>query len=265
EPLRRARRQLQMIFQDPYASLNPRMNVQQIVSEPLRNFPSGRNGRGAMAARVAELLATVGLGAAALRRYPHEFSGGQRQRIGIARALALRPALILADEPLSALDVSIQAQIVKLLRELQLKFRLSYLFISHDLSVVAHLSSRVAVMYLGEIVESGPTAEVFVRPHHPYTEALLSAVPIPDPAAERARSRIVLAGDVPSAADKPSGCPFHTRCPYVYERCLMEKPLLVSHAPGRQAACHLLDEPERHPRPKTAQPVAATDPGSSQG
>jgi len=265
EPLRRARRQLQMIFQDPYASLNPRMNVQQIVSEPLRNFPSGRNGRGAMAARVAELLATVGLDAAALRRYPHEFSGGQRQRIGIARALALRPALILADEPLSALDVSIQAQIVKLLRELQLKFRLSYLFISHDLSVVAHLSSRVAVMYLGEIVESGPTAEVFVRPHHPYTEALLSAVPIPDPAAERARSRIVLAGDVPSAADKPSGCPFHTRCPYVYERCLMEKPLLVSHAPGRQAACHLLDEPERHPRPKTAQPVAATDPGSSQG
>jgi oligopeptide/dipeptide ABC transporter ATP-binding protein len=245
EKLRQARRQVQMIFQDPYSSLNPRMTVERIISEPLRNFGETTG----LAARLSELIEVVGLDRAALRRYPHEFSGGQRQRIGIARALALRPALILADEPLSALDVSIQAQILGLLRDLQARFRLSYLFISHDLSVVSLLARRVAVMYLGEIVESGPTAELFSRPRHPYTEALLSAVPVPDPETERKRQRIILAGDIPSPVSPPSGCPFHPRCPYAFERCPAEKPLLQSDASGHEVACHLNDEPSRTPRP----------------
>jgi peptide/nickel transport system ATP-binding protein len=245
EKLRQARRQIQMIFQDPYSSLNPRMTVQQIISEPLRNFGETAG----LAARLKELTEVVGLDRAALGRYPHEFSGGQRQRIGIARALALRPALVLADEPLSALDVSIQAQILNLLRDLQARLRLSYLFISHDLSVVSLLAHRVAVMYLGEIVESGPTAELFSRPQHPYTEALLSAAPVPDPAAERKRQRIILAGDVPSPVSPPSGCPFHPRCPYAFERCPVEKPLLQTDASGHAVACHLVDEPSRTPRP----------------
>ena len=255
ERLRQARRHIQMIFQDPYSSLNPRMTVAQIVSEPLRNFGLTEG----LDARLRELLATVGLDDTALRRYPHEFSGGQRQRIGIARALALNPALVIADEPASALDVSIQAQIINLLRELQAQLRLSYLFISHDLSVVSLLSRRVAVMYLGEIVESGPTSDLFAQPWHPYTEALLSAVPVPDPKAERARKRILLSGDVPSPANKPSACPFHPRCPYVFERCRTEKPPLRVQGTGnreqgtegaaRWVACHLLEEPARQPRP----------------
>ncbi|MBI3896278.1 MAG: ABC transporter ATP-binding protein [Acidobacteria bacterium] len=245
KPLRQARREIQMIFQDPYSSLNPRMMVKEIVSEPLRNFHQKNNLDG----RVAELLATVGLDQSALYRYPHEFSGGQRQRIGIARALALNPALIVADEPASALDVSIQAQIVNLLRELQTKLGLSYLFISHDLALVSLLSHRVAVMYLGEIVESGPTRDLFTRPWHPYTEALLSAVPVPDPRAERAKSRIVLRGDVPNPVNKPSGCPFHPRCPYAFERCPLEKPPLREYSPDRWVSCHLLEEPGRQPRP----------------
>ena len=245
ERLRQARRQIQMIFQDPYSSLNPRMTVERIVAEPLRNFGETAN----LSARLEELIQTVGLDRAALRRYPHEFSGGQQQRIGIARALALRPALVVADEPLSALDVSIQAQILNLLRDLQTKMRLSYLFISHDLSVVALLARRVAVMYLGEIVETGATAELFSRPQHPYTEALLSAVPVPDPDRERKRRRIVLKGDVPSPVSPPAGCPFHPRCPYVFDRCRAEKPALKTGASGRSVACHLLDEPTRTPRP----------------
>jgi oligopeptide/dipeptide ABC transporter ATP-binding protein len=245
ERLRRARRHLQMIFQDPYSSLNPRMPVAQILAEPLRNFGETE----ALETRLRELLATVGLDESALGRYPHEFSGGQRQRIGIARALALRPALVVADEPASALDVSVQAQIINLLRELQARFRLSFLFISHDLSVVSLLSRRVAVMYLGEIVETGPTADLFSRPQHPYTEALLSAVPVPDPRAERSRVRILLSGDVPSPVNKPPACPFHPRCPYVFDRCRFEKPALREYEAGRFVACHLLDEPARRPRP----------------
>jgi oligopeptide/dipeptide ABC transporter ATP-binding protein len=245
ERLRQARRNLQMIFQDPYSSLNPRMSVAQIIAEPLRNFGEAEN----LEARLRDLLVTVGLDESALGRYPHEFSGGQRQRIGIARALAVRPALVIADEPASALDVSVQAQIINLLRDLQARFRLSFLFISHDLGVVSLLSRRVAVMYLGEFVETGPTAELFSRPRHPYTEALLSAVPVPDPKVERARSRIVLSGDVPSPADKPPACPFHPRCPYVFDRCRVEKPPLREYDPGRLVACHLMEEPARHPRP----------------
>jgi oligopeptide/dipeptide ABC transporter ATP-binding protein len=251
--LRRARRHIQMIFQDPYSSLNPRMSVAQIIAEPLRNYGETEN----LNDRLRELLATVGLDESALGRYPHEFSGGQRQRIGIARALALRPALVVADEPASALDVSVQAQIINLLRDLQARFRLSFLFISHDLSVVSLLSRRVAVMYLGEIVETGLTADLFARPQHPYTEALLSAVPVPDPQAERSRSRILLSGDVPSPVNKPPACPFHPRCPYVFGRCRTEKPAMREYAPARFASCHLLDEPSRQPRPRT---LSATNP-----
>ena len=247
--LRRARREIQMIFQDPYASLDPRMMVKEIISEPLRNYGQKQN----LTERLQQLLTTVGLDSSALFRYPHEFSGGQRQRIGIARALALHPALVVADEPASALDVSIQAQILNLLRELQSKLGLSYLFISHDLSVVAHLSHRVAVMYLGEIVELGPTADIFLHPGHPYTEALLSAVPESDPRIERTKTRIVLGGDVPSPVNRPSGCPFHPRCPYAFERCLGEKPPLKEYSPGRWVSCHLLEEPTRRPRPERRQ------------
>jgi len=245
EPLRLKRRRMQMIFQDPYSSLNPRMNVQGIVGEPLdvHRIGTSRERR----ERVRELLSVVGLNPDFGERYPHEFSGGQRQRIGVARALAVNPDLIVADEPISALDVSIQAQIINLLGRLQGQFELTYLFIAHDLSVVRHISDRIAVMYLGRIVELGPARELNARPLHPYSVALLSAVPIPDPRVESRRRRIILTGDVPSPADPPSGCRFHTRC-WLRERlgrpeeCETVDPQLREIAPGHQAACHFAEK-----------------------
>ena len=219
--LRQFRRRMQMIFQDPYASLNPRMSVGSIVSEPLRIHGLAKGQR---KERVEELLQTVGLNPYFSSRYPHEFSGGQRQRIGIARALAVEPEFIVCDEPVSALDVSIQAQIINLLQDLQEEFGLTYLFIAHDLSVVRHISDRVAVMYLGHIMELTDRDSIFENPLHPYTKALLSAVPIPDPALERERERIILTGDVPSPLAPPSGCVFHTRCPIVVDECKTETP-----------------------------------------
>jgi oligopeptide transport system ATP-binding protein len=233
--LRRERRHMQMIFQDPYASLDPRMTVGQIIAEPLDTF---RLARGAeRQARIRELMATVGLSERFINRYPHEFSGGQQQRIGIARALAAHPDFIVADEPISALDVSIQAQIINLIERLQRERHLTYLFISHDLRAVRHTSTRVAVMYLGRIVELGPARRVYDSPLMPYTRALISAVPLPDPAAERRRTRIVLQGDVPSPIDPPSGCRFHTRCPHMVAACREVEPQLVEIAPGHRAAC----------------------------
>ncbi len=233
------RRRVQMVFQDPYASLNPRLRVGTIVGEPLENFePGDAAGR---EAKVAELLAKVGLRPESAHRFPFEFSGGQRQRIGIARALALRPELIVADEPVSALDVSVQAQVLNLLMDLQEEFGLAFLFVSHDLAVVEHIGHRIAVMYLGRIVETGPKDAVLADPQHPYTQALVSAAPIPDPRARR--ERIVLEGDVPSPLKPPPGCHFHTRCPFVMPRCRIEEPLLRTIAPARMAACHLLDTP----------------------
>ena len=240
EELRRLRRDLQIIFQDPYASLNPRMTVGAIIGEPLiihRLFRTRAERRD----RIAELLETVGLNADHLRRYPHEFSGGQRQRIGIARALAVSPKLIVCDEPVSALDVSIQAQVVNLLQELQERFGLTYLFIAHDLAVVEHISDRVAVMYLGRIVEIAPARELYSSPRHPYTEVLLSAVPIPEPGLERKRIR--LGGDTPNPMQPPTGCPFHPRCPKAIERCKTEAPRLKPIADQHWAACHLNDNP----------------------
>jgi oligopeptide transport system ATP-binding protein len=243
--LRAVRRRMQMIFQDPYASLNPRMTAAGIISEPLEihGVGSGRERR----EQVRDLLATVGLDPDYGDRYPHEFSGGQRQRIGVARALALHPDLIVADEPISALDVSIQAQIINLLERLQSEFGLTYLFIAHDLSVVRHISDRIAVMYLGKIVEMTGSRDLYERPLHPYSVALLSAVPIPDPAAETRRRRIILTGDVPSPSNPPSGCRFHTRCwlrerlgnP---ERCVVEEPVLREMATRHEVACHFAEE-----------------------
>lgn len=233
--MRDQRRHLQMIFQDPYASLNPRMNVGQIIGEPIRTFGilSGR----AAEERVEELMETVGLSRRFIRRYPHEFSGGQRQRIGIARALAVDPEFIVADEPISALDVSIQAQIMNLMERLQAEKDLTYLFISHDLRAVRHLSDRVAVMYLGKIVELAPGKDVYANPLMPYTRALISAVPVPDPEIEAKRERIILKGDVPSPIDPPSGCRFHTRCPFAIEECRRIVPPLVEIFPAHEAAC----------------------------
>jgi oligopeptide transport system ATP-binding protein len=231
--LRPLRREMQMVFQDPSASLNPRKRVGAIIADPL--VIHGQS-RGAAKQRVQELMDVVGLAPEHYNRYPHEFSGGQRQRIGVARALALNPRLIVADEPVSALDVSIQAQVVNLLDDLQDEFSLTYVFIAHDLGVVRHVSDRIAVMYLGKIVELSPAEELYERPIHPYTEALLSAVPIPDPLAQR--ERIVLEGDVPSPINPPSGCHFHPRCRYATSICATEEPPLIPHVPGHLAACH---------------------------
>jgi len=236
--MRRMRRQMQIIFQDPFASLNPRMTVGSIVSEPLQihGLYTARTERQEY---VEGLLQKVGLNPYFINRYPHEFSGGQRQRIGIARALALNPSFIVCDEPISALDVSIQAQVVNLLEQLQYELGLTYLFIAHDLSMVRHICNRVAVMYLGKIVELGPTAEVYENPLHPYTQALLSAVPVPDPTVEEKRQRIIIRGDLPSPANPPPGCNFNTRCPVEFELCHHDPdPELIEVLPNHWAACH---------------------------
>jgi oligopeptide transport system ATP-binding protein len=237
EKLRRMRQEMQMIFQDPYASLNPRMTVGEIVGEPLRNFGVARGKE--RERRVGEVMRVCGLNPNFLNRYPHEFSGGQRQRIGIARALVLNPTFIVADEPISALDVSIQAQIVNLLEDLQDQFKLTYLFIAHDLSVVRHLSDRVAVMYLGKVVEVAESKSIYQQPLHPYTKALLSSIPIPDPDLEAERTPILLQGEIPSPVNPPSGCRFHTRCPIAqFPICSEEDPPLEAKADGHLAACH---------------------------
>ncbi|MCW2976810.1 MAG: appF [Actinomycetia bacterium] len=241
DKLRPLRRRMQMVFQDPFASLNPRHSVGRIVGEPLRAH--GLAARGELSKRVRELLEIVGLPADAMGRYPHEFSGGQRQRIGVARALAVNPSFIVADEPVSALDVSIQAQILNLLESLQNDFELTYLFIAHDLAVVRHISDRIAVMYLGSVVEVSPSDDLYTNPLHPYTISLLSAVPIPDPVVERARRPILLSGDLPSPANPPTGCRFHTRCPYVQAtRCRDEVPPLRALAGEHTVACHWAQE-----------------------
>ena len=251
--LRPIRREMQMVFQDPYASLNPRKRVGTIIADPLRIH--GIGDRGEVRRRVSELLELVGLSPEHINRYPHEFSGGQRQRIGVARALALNPRLIIADEPVSALDVSIQAQVINLLDDLQDDLHLTYVFIAHDLGVVRHVSDRIAVMYLGKIVEISPAEELYHQPIHPYTEALLSAVPIPDPDLSARRERIVLEGDVPSPITPPSGCRFHPRCRYATEICSQEEPPLVPHgAAGHMAACH-------HPLDTNPTPTADASPG----
>jgi len=239
EQLRLVRRRMQMVFQDPLASLNPRQSVETIITEPLRAHAVEYDKR----TRVREVLDLVGLPASAATRYPHEFSGGQRQRIGIARAVALEPELIIADEPVSALDVSIQAQIINLLEELQERLGLTYLVIAHDLAVVRHISEEIAVMYLGGIVEQTDTESLYREPMHPYTIALMSAVPVPDPLVEDTRQRILLTGDIPSPANPPPGCRFHTRCPYRQEaRCDTERPELRLIAPGHKVACHYAEE-----------------------
>ena len=233
--MRRRRSGLQVVFQDPYSSLNPRLRANEIVAEPLRNF--SRLPRARIDDRVAELFEQVGLRLDQMVRFPHEFSGGQRQRLVIARALALKPKVIVCDEPVSALDVSVQAQVINLLADLQADFGIAYIFIAHDLAVVEHISHRVAVMYLGRIVELAERRALFAGPQHPYTEALLSAVPIPDPGAKP--QRVMLPGEVPSPINPPAGCYFHTRCPYAEARCRSEKPLLREVRPGHYAACHL--------------------------
>jgi peptide/nickel transport system ATP-binding protein len=255
--LRPVRRELQMVFQDPYASLNPRKRVGQIIADPLRIHRAGS--RDQIKQRVTELLELVGLSPEHVNRYPHEFSGGQRQRIGVARALALKPKLVIADEPVSALDVSIRAQVINLLDDLQDELGLTYIIIAHDLGVVRHVSDRIAVMYLGKIVEISPAEELYERPVHPYTEALLSAVPIPDPDLSESRQRIVLEGDVPSPISPPTGCRFHPRCRYATEICTTtEPPLIRQGSPGHVAACH-------HPLNTTVPAATAEAAGSADG
>jgi oligopeptide transport system ATP-binding protein len=273
EPLRRLRRRMQIIFQDPYGSLDPRMTVGSIIAEPLETHKLAKGA--AKRERIAELIKMVGLDPTYVNRYPHEFSGGQRQRIGVARALAVEPEFIVCDEPISALDVSIQAQVLNLLTDLRDRLGLTYLFIAHDLSVVKHISDRVAVMYLGKIVEIGPPDIIYAGPGHPYTRALLSAVPVPDPTAERRRRRVILTGDVPSPANPPSGCRFHTRC-WLYEKlgkpenCRTIDPPLREVGPDQKAACHYAEDslasdvgvahiderPVRHGTPESALRVA---------
>ncbi|MEI8304176.1 MAG: ABC transporter ATP-binding protein [Burkholderiales bacterium] len=238
DQMRAMRRRMQMVYQDPYGSLNPRMRVREIIGEPLQVHGLDAD-RAAYRERIAALLAMVGLLPDMAERYPHEFSGGQRQRIGIARALALEPGLIVCDEPVSALDVSIQAQVVNVFMDLQERLGLSYIFVAHDLAVVRHISDRIAVMYLGKIVEVASRDDLYREPLHPYTQALLAAIPVADAAVEARRERLVVTGEVPSALSPPSGCRFHTRCPYATERCRSEEPPLVSNAAGRTVACHL--------------------------
>jgi peptide/nickel transport system ATP-binding protein len=244
--MRHVRRRLQVVFQDPFSSLNPRMRVKDVLAEPIKNF--GLASGSELTDRVAALMDKVRLPRDAMNRFPHEFSGGQRQRIGIARALAPGADLIICDEAVSALDVSVKAQIINLLSDLQDELGLALLFISHDLAIVEHLTHRVAVMYLGKVVELSDRRSLFANPAHPYTRALLSAVPVPDPAAKR--DRIILKGDVPSPINPPSGCRFHTRCPYVFDRCRVDEPMLRPRGPGQKAACHLDELPELHPLPQ---------------
>jgi oligopeptide transport system ATP-binding protein len=253
----RVRRNMQIVFQDPYASLNPRMTVGNIVSEPLKTHKIGEAGD--RKRRVQELLEVVGLNPEHYNRYPHEFSGGQRQRIGVARAIALNPKLIVCDEPVSALDVSIQAQVINLLQDLQKEFELTYVFIAHDLSVVKHIADRVAVMYLGKIVETADRKKLYSEPRHPYTASLLSAIPIPDPEKERERQRVVLAGDVPSPANPPQGCSFHTRCPRAQAYCVEHEPdLEEQEESNHRAACFFpVVEGQRIEEPATSTPYRA--------
>ncbi|MFT2019118.1 ABC transporter ATP-binding protein [Streptomyces sp. 796.1] len=271
--LKAVRRNIQMVFQDPYTSLNPRMTVGDIIGEPYEIHPEVAP-KGDRRRKVQELLDVVGLNPEYINRYPHQFSGGQRQRIGIARGLALRPEIIVADEPVSALDVSVQAQVVNLLEKLQQEFDLSYVFIAHDLSVVRHISDRVAVMYLGRLVEVGTETEIYDHPTHPYTQALLSAVPVPNPEARETRTRILLAGDVPSPANPPSGCRFRTRCWKAQERCALEVPLLAIPAAFRDAAgpvahdsaCHFAEERDVVPSGEPDEGAGgATGPGGERG